>query len=259
MQARHLNDDQYFAELADTARRHILPFIAAHKPLRAGMRVLEIGCGVGGNLQAFKERGYTVHGVDLAASKIASARRLLGADTDAEVDLSCQNFLTMPVPAEKYDLVFIHDVIEHIGDKDGFMEHLRAFLAPGGTVYFAFPAWQMPFGGHQQICRSKVMSRWPFVHLLPAPLYRALLKGAGEKPETADELSDIRRCRTSVERFRRLVRRHGFRVVREQLYFINPHYETKFGLRPRRLARWIAALPWIRNFCATTCFYLVEQ
>ncbi len=253
MQARHKNDEQYFEELAGTTRRYILPFIQRHKPLCAGMRVLEIGCGVGGNLQVFSEAGCVVHGVDIAASKVDVARRLLGAGTE----LSREDFLKMAVPEEKFDLVFIHDVIEHITDKDAFMVHLKAFLRPQGMVYFAFPAWQMPFGGHQQICRSRLVSRLPFVHLLPAPLYRGLLKSVGEKEGTIRELLDIKRCKMPVERFRKLVRRHGYTLVCEQLYFINPHYEAKFGLRPRKLARWIAAIPWVRNFFATSCFYTI--
>lgn len=260
MQARHQNDDRYFTELADTTRRYILPFIADHRPIRESMRILEIGCGAGGNLLPFREAGCTVHGIDLAASKAASAQRLLDPEgTEASVEISCGNFLTMPFPVEKYDLILIHDVIEHIGDKAAFMQRLQAFLAPRGTVYFAFPAWQMPFGGHQQICRSRVLSRLPFIHLLPAQLYRALLKSFGERRETVEELLDIRRCRTSIERFHRLVRDHGYRIVREQLYFINPHYQAKFGLRPRRLPGWIAAIPGVRNFCTTSCFCLLEH
>jgi SAM-dependent methyltransferase len=254
MQARHKNDEQYFEELAGTTRRYILPFIERHKPLAAGMRVLEVGCGVGGNLQVFKESGCTIEGVDIVASKVESARKLLGA----EGNISCGDFLKMPVPEEKFDLIFIHDVIEHITDKDTFMTHLKAFLKPGGMVYFAFPAWQMPFGGHQQICRSGAASHLPFVHLLPSALYRAFLKSVGERDETVDELLDIKQCKMPVERFRKLVRRHGYTLVREQLYFINPHYEAKFGLRPRKLPRWIAAIPWVRNFFATSCFYLVQ-
>jgi SAM-dependent methyltransferase len=259
MQARHRNDEQYFEELAGTARRYILPFIRQHKPVEAGMRVLEIGCGVGGNLQAFRELGCVVHGIDIAASKIDIARRLLdGTGQDPTVNLSCQDFLTMPSPAETFDWVFIHDVIEHITDKDAFMERLKAFVRPDSLVYFAFPAWQMPFGGHQQICRSRIASRFPFLHLLPTPLYRAFLKAVGEQRATIDELLDIQRCKTPIERFRKLLRRHGYTLVREQLYLINPHYEAKFDLRPRKLPRWIAALPWIRNFFSTSCFYLIR-
>ncbi len=259
MQTRHQNDEQYFEELARTTRRYILPFIQQHKSLETGMRVLEIGCGVGGNLQAFKELGCTIHGIDLVKPKVDLARRLLDeTGQNTQVNLSCRNFLTMPAPDEAFDLVFVHDVIEHIADKDTFMERLKAFLRPDGMAYFAFPAWQMPFGGHQQMCRSRVISRLPFIHLLPASLYRTLLKGAGENLQTVDELLAIQRCKTSSESFRRLVRRHGYDIVREQLYLINPHYEAKFGLRPRKIPRWIASIPRVRDFFATSCFYLVQ-
>jgi 2-polyprenyl-3-methyl-5-hydroxy-6-metoxy-1,4-benzoquinol methylase len=259
MQIRHKNDEQYFQELAETTRKYILPFIGGHKTIEPGMRVLEIGCGVGGNLQPFRELGCTIHGIDIAEAKIESARRLLG-DTgqQADVHIACQDFLTMPAPEEKFDFIFIHDVIEHIYDKDAFFQGLKAFIKPDGMIYFAFPAWQMPFGGHQQICRNKIASHLPFVHILPPRIYRAYLKGLGEGAGTIDELLDIKRCKTPIERFRKLVGKHGYSIVKEKLYFINPHYETKFGLKPRKLAGWISAVPYLRNFFSTTCFYLIK-
>lgn len=259
MQIRHKNDEQYFQELAETTRKYILPFIRLHKPVEPGMRILEIGCGVGGNLLPFLESGCFVEGIDIEPSRTEAARRLLlenGKKTDVAV--SCRDFMEMPLPQEKFDLIFIHDVIEHIYDKDTFMTHLKSFIKPDGMIYFAFPAWQMPFGGHQQICHNKVASHLPFIHILPATMYRFYLKILEKNPETIRELLDIKRCKTSIEHFRNTTRKHGYTIIKEQLYFINPHYETKFGLKPRKLPRWIAGIPYLRNFFSTSCFYLVQ-
>ena len=62
---------------------------------------------------------------------------------------------------------------------------------------------------------------------------------------------------TSIEQFEKLVRKHAIPVVDRRLFFINPHYEVKFGLKPRRLPSLLAAVPYVRNFFTTSCFYLL--
>ena len=122
----------------------------------------------------------------------------------------------------------------------------------------AFPAWQMPFGGHQQIAHSKVVSHFPFLHLLPSPLYKGVLAAAGEDGPTIRELMNIKHTRCPIEKFQAALYATGYRVVDRQLYFINPHYETKFGLKPRKLHGSLSVLPYVRNFFSTSCFYLVQ-
>lgn len=50
MQKRHVDRALYFKELAVTSEKYLLPFIEEIRPVRAGMKVLEIGCGEGSNL-----------------------------------------------------------------------------------------------------------------------------------------------------------------------------------------------------------------
>ena len=44
---------------------YIIPYLEAKKVFREGMKVLEIGCGEGGVLKAFIERGCICTGMDL--------------------------------------------------------------------------------------------------------------------------------------------------------------------------------------------------
>ncbi len=81
-----------------------------------------------------------------------------------------------------FDLIILKDVIEHIHDQDAILSRLRNFLKPGGHIFFGFPPWQMPFGGHQQVLAHRLLSRTPYFHLLPVPLYRGILKAFGETP-----------------------------------------------------------------------------
>lgn len=259
MQERHTDRESYFREEAATSGEFYVSYIRRARGILPGEAVLEVGCGEGGNLLPFARLGCRVTGIDRAGDRVRQAAAFF-AKEGAEGRFVEGDFLEYaPREGERYALALVHDVIEHIPDKDAFVARLLGLLAPGGVVFWGFPAWQMPFGGHQQICRGRLCSRLPFCHLLPSPLYRALLRASGESPRTVDELLDIKRCRVTVEGFERLCRRHGLEIADRCLWLVNPHYKQKFRLRPRRLWRWAAAVPWARNFFSTSCFYLTRK
>jgi hypothetical protein len=89
--------------------------------------------------------------------------------------------------------------------------------------------------------------------------YRGFLRMMGETAEKVNELADIKRTRCTINGFERRVKYHNFQIVDRRFYFINPHYETKFGLRPRKLWNWLARIPYIRDYFVTTCFYILEH
>ena len=75
MQKRQLDRAMYFKELAMTSKRYYIPYIQTYKAIKAGMNILEIGCGDGGNLLPFSEMGCNTTGVDIAESRIKDAKR----------------------------------------------------------------------------------------------------------------------------------------------------------------------------------------
>ena len=256
MQKRHTDRESYFDEQSQTSKNYYIPYIKeviGHIP----DKVLEVGCGEGGNLLPFAEAGCRVMGVDIDATRIEQARTFF-AQRHQQGQFIATDIFQLKDKATNFPLILLHDVIEHIDDKAGFLKGLKRYLAPGGVVFMAFPAWQMPFGGHQQIAHSKVVSHFPFLHLLPSPLYKGVLAAAGENEPTIRELMNIKHTRCPIEKFQAVLYATGYRVVDRQLYFINPHYETKFGLKPRKLHGSLSVLPYVRNFFSTSCFYLVQ-
>ena len=157
----------------------------------------------------------------------------------------------------RFDLIVCHYVIEHIADKDGFIRKCKQLLKFGGVIFMSFPAWQMPFGGHQQLCRSRFLSHLPFIHLLPTALYEWILRACKENEGCVRELLNIKQTKCPIELFESTIRNGSFEAIDRTFYFINPHYEVKFHLRPRKLYAMIGAIPYIRNFFTTSCFYIL--
>ncbi len=259
--SRYIDRERYFNELAQTSQEFYIDYIKEFKTIDSNSRILEIGCGEGGNLLPFSKYGCHVTGLDLASNKIENAKSFFKNRGEKGL-FRCSDFLTDTPPAEneRYDVILIHDVIEHIEPegKTEFFSRARLYLKPEGIIFFGFPAWQMPFGGHQQICRSR-LCRLPFIHLLPASLYRMWLTSFKENQSQIDELLSIKRSKMTPETFEDLCSTTGYSVKDRIFWLISPHYKAKFNLKPRKLCRIISKIPFIRNFFTTSCFYIITM
>lgn len=254
----HTDRKRYFDIQYLNAKKYVLPFIESAWPVRPGMRVLEIGCGEGGVLKAFTERGCNGVGVELDGFRLTYAHEWMALEIGAgkacfiSKDIYETNAVEM---GGRFDLILLKDVIEHIPEQERLLRRLHDFLLPGGAIYFGFPPWYMPYGGHQQICKNKFLSRLPYYHLLPRSIYRWILQRAGEN---VPEMMEIRDTGISIERFERISKQTGYAISAAQHYFINPIYEYKFGWKPRKQAAILRAIPFVRNFVTTCVYYLIQ-
>jgi SAM-dependent methyltransferase len=172
--------------------------------------------------------------------------------------LICEDIYKTTEFHSQFDIIIVRDVIEHIHDQDKFLALMKDLMAPNGVAFFAFPPWQNPFGGHQQLCESKILSSLPYFHLLPVPLYRAVLKMFGESEGKITGLLEIKETGISLERFEKIVAQNGYVQLLKTLYFINPNYEVKFGLKPRILSKVFSQISYLRNYLSTCGYYLIK-
>jgi SAM-dependent methyltransferase len=260
MQERHVQRDRYFKEQAYTTHKYIIPFVGVDFVNTYVQQVLEVGCGEGGGLLPFLDKGITVTGVELGGNKVENARKFLTDHPNVDkLSLVCDNIFNFSTPS-KFDLIIVRDVVEHIHPQQPFIAFLQNLLTEKGRLFFAFPPWQNPFGGHQQICKGKILSHLPFFHLLPANLYKKVLQWGGESARTIDDLLEIKQTGVTIERFQKIVKESSFCIVKEAYYFINPNYEIKFGMKPREAFRCLSSIPGLRNYVVTSYYcVLVKQ
>lgn len=276
MQERHKDRNLYFSEQEYTTQKYVIPFISDFLSVNSNTTILEIGCGEGGNLKPFLDLGCQCVGLDLSQKKIELGKQVFeNHPNNSNLELFVENIYEVIVEQAEhrieekrrclppFDLIILRDVIEHIPNQEKFMEYVKQFLKPDGKIFFAFPPWQNPFGGHQQICNSKI-SLIPFIHLLPTALYKAILKkfeGDNFLLEAnctiVEELMDTKETGISIERFRKILKQSKYKIDKEILYFINPNYEVKFKLKPRKLFYVLGLIPYLRNFYTTAVYCLV--
>ena len=261
--AQHLSITIRHQQQVDNARDYLIPFLEQSMELTANTRVMEIGCGEGGVLIPFLEKGMQVLGVDLNEKRIVNAQELNQEAIQAgRAEFVYQNVYDEEFLAKhrgQFDLIILKDTIEHIPEQERFIPFICQYLSPRGKIFFGFPPWRMPFGGHQQVCRNKVLGALPWYHLLPKGLYRAILKAAGEPKGVINELMDIKDTGISLGRFERIIRANKLRIVKRKLFLLNPIYRYKFGWQPIEQAKWLGNLPWIRDFLTTAGWYVVEN
>jgi 2-polyprenyl-3-methyl-5-hydroxy-6-metoxy-1,4-benzoquinol methylase len=130
MQQRHKNRFQYFNEQKESTKKYVLPYIQKHFSLLPGSRVLEVGCGEGGNLYPFLEMGCECYGVELSEFNYNNALHFY-AENPLKEHLHFLHKNIYDVEPEDiggtFDVVFLRDVIEHIPNQEMFMRHLKKF------------------------------------------------------------------------------------------------------------------------------------
>jgi len=255
----HADRKRYFDIQVDNATKYVLPFIEEVFPIKSGLRILEIGCGEAGVLKPFVDKGATAVGVEFDLVRIEWANVYLKDEVDAgKISFIGKDIYLVDAEKElggKFDLIILKDVIEHIHNQPKLIAEMKRFLNPSGCIFFGFPPWQMPFGGHQQICKNKWLSKLPYYHLLPKTIYKWLLK---RNNENVDEMLEIRETGISIEKFEQIAHQTGYNVINKTHFLFNPIYEYKFNVKARKQLPIIRSIPWLRNFVTTCVYYLIQ-
>jgi 2-polyprenyl-3-methyl-5-hydroxy-6-metoxy-1,4-benzoquinol methylase len=121
-------DPRYFRPL-DRFDMHLARTMWVYDNVRAGARVLDVGCGAG-LLALLKRKGVGLAGVDLSED-CARAARANGYDHAAAADLR-----RLPFADATFDYVVSLDVLGHVPleDQDAVISEVRRVLRPGGVT-----------------------------------------------------------------------------------------------------------------------------
>lgn len=117
--------------------RYYLRWLKLRPYLKKSMRVLEIGCGNALFLSYLEKKmgdGVELLGVDYSTDGII-------LPTDSKIKLVQGDIQSIWLEG-KYDLILMHDVLEHLQNPVYLLRYLRSYLKPDGVIVGSVPNWK---------------------------------------------------------------------------------------------------------------------
>ncbi len=244
--------EKHFYEQKQYTKDYLLPYFQKYIPCFHKKKILEVGCAEGGLLKSLQSIGMDVCGVELsperanmAKQKDNSLRVLVGDITDTELPSKLN---------EKFDMIIMREVIEHVPDKNFAFENLDKLLNDNGYLFISFPPKRSPFAGHQQIGKSflKVI---PYLHTLPTMLLKYIAGLLGENTGYIDEIKLHYRTGCTINNFEMHCTWRNFITIKKDFYLFRPIYAQRFGVPTIKLPN----IPLVREYISFGCEVLLQK
>ena len=144
-----------------------LALIDACAPLR-GRRILDVGCGRGTYVEHLRQFSEQVYGIDIEPQRIAEGSKRLPNLLVAAAERP-------PFLSESFDVILLHEVLEHVEDDHLVVTNAHRLLVPGGRMVIFVPNRLYPFETHGVYWRGKYrFGNFPLVNYLPNSLRERL-------------------------------------------------------------------------------------
>jgi hypothetical protein len=236
---------------------YIVPYFIKKGISLKDKQVLEIGAGEGGVLMAISEKNVKLTvGFDLRTGVVDT-----GNEISKLFNLPCEfhvhNMYDEKIPDEwknKFDLIIMRDVIEHLDNTPKNIETLLKFAHKDTLIYITFPPYYSAFGAHQHTLAS-MPGKIPFIQLLPNSLFSFFTSFGREADKI--EVKRLRNIRLTINKFRRAVYSVGLEIVDEKLYLLRPVFKIKFGIPPIAF-NILRHIPLLRELIAMEAGYLLK-
>lgn len=129
-----------------------------------GRRVLDVGCGIGMYTNAFLRETEEVFGIEIEHDRALEAR----SRTKQVVQGPGER---LPFADESFDVVFSHEVLEHVRDDRACVEEMARVTRPQGRLLIFVPNRLYAFETHGIFWRGQYhFGNIPFVNWLPNTL-----------------------------------------------------------------------------------------
>ena len=128
----YMKNDMYFFKKENVSDIVLQTAQTLEKYMTRDSKILDIGCGCGELLMYLHHRGYNVSGVD-------TSQKCVDGLIEHGVKMFKGDVFTNNVVPEKFDVIILSHVVEHIYDLERLVQVVPEYLKPGGIVYVEVP------------------------------------------------------------------------------------------------------------------------
>lgn len=164
---------------AQDSAAFLLPHLKPHH------KILDVGCGPGtitADLAELVPHG-SVTGVDFAETVLETARAHARGRGITNLTYEAVDANALPYADGSFDVVFCHQVLQHVKDPVGILKEMRRVAKPGGVV----AAREADYKSFAWFPEPEWLDRW-------LELYRRVARACGGQPDAGRYVRQVRRA-----------------------------------------------------------------
>jgi len=146
---KHIGTPREVRQTAFNERR-CMDLLKTWAPTVRGTRLLDVGCGDGHLIHVANAAGWHAEGIDMASGAIELAQSW---------GIACRvlDFFDPSLDQNRYDVIHMSELIEHVPNPSRFIARAESLLAPGGLVYLTTPNFD-------SLARRVLQHDWRTIH-----------------------------------------------------------------------------------------------
>jgi len=185
--------------LKNKIEKEVYRIIKAYIPPQKNVKILDMGCGLGGFLAVCKDEEIQAMGIEIDpyAAKIAKLR---AGDKKSILLGNCED---MPFPNKSFDLAVSITVIEHVKNPTKYLGEAYRILRKNGKLIIFAPNYLFPWEGHYKLF-------WlPYIFPYTKYLFKVYLKLKNRNPNFVDFVN----FKITPNYLKKTLRRVGFSKI----------------------------------------------
>lgn len=240
-------------------RDFAVKYLTKNQAFKPGFSICEIGSGEGGVAQALVLSGAKeALCTDILKHRLDAGQKMAD-DFGLNMHYTLHNILEEDIPnewSEKFDLVILRDVIEHLKSPETAIQKISKLIKTGGKLYITFPPYYSPYGGHQQIVKGNFISKLPYIHWLPKNIFKWTVSSGLNYG--IEEVMSLKEYRLTPSKLKKIIKKLNFKITQESYFLLRPVFKPRFNL-PTINITFLKIIPGLAQILALEASLILEK